>query len=150
MKAGHSGKWIRIKFLRVKKMHIIGLLMIATSMGVIITMVGDFSRYASFSDAFSEDGREFHVVGELVRHEDMHYNPLEDANLFKFYMKDRNEDIRQVVFRGTKPQDFEMSEEIVLTGRMVDDKFHASKILMKCPSKYIEDEFEVTEVKASY
>lgn len=131
-------------------MHIIALLMIAASMGVIITMVGDFSRYAVFADAHSEDGREFHVVGELIKEDQMHYDPLTDANLFSFWMKDRAGDERQVVFRGTKPQDFEMTEEIVLTGKMVGEKFHASKILMKCPSKYIEDEFEFTEVKASY
>jgi cytochrome c-type biogenesis protein CcmE len=32
---------------------------------------------------------------------------------------------------------------------MVGNEFHASKILMKCPSKYTKDEVEVTEVSAS-
>ena len=32
---------------------------------------------------------------------------------------------------------------------MVGTEFHASKILMKCPSKYTKDQIEVTEVKAS-
>jgi cytochrome c-type biogenesis protein CcmE len=54
-----------------------------------------------------------------------------------------------VVFNGSKPQDFERSEQIVLTGKMIGNEFHASKILMKCPSKYTKDEVEVTEVSAS-
>jgi cytochrome c-type biogenesis protein CcmE len=53
-----------------------------------------------------------------------------------------------VVFPGTKPQDFERSEQIVLTGQMVGSEFHASGILMKCPSKYTQDKIEVTEAKA--
>ena len=35
-----------------------------------------------------------------------------------------------------KPQDFERSEQIVLIGKVQGDEFHASDILMKCPSKY--------------
>ncbi|MGH2623137.1 MAG: cytochrome c maturation protein CcmE, partial [Sphingobacterium sp.] len=33
----------------------------------------------------------------------------------------------------------------VLTGKMEGNTFHASKILMKCPSKYNQDQMEVTE-----
>jgi cytochrome c-type biogenesis protein CcmE len=32
---------------------------------------------------------------------------------------------------------------------MLGEEFHASKILMKCPSKYTTDEVEVTEVTAT-
>jgi cytochrome c-type biogenesis protein CcmE len=53
-----------------------------------------------------------------------------------------------VVFTCTKPEDFERSEQIVLTGHMVGNEFHASTILMKCPSKYTQDKIEVTEAKA--
>jgi len=53
------------------------------------------------------------------------------------------------VFSGSKPQDFERSEQIVLTGKMEGGEFRASKILMKCPSKYNKDEVEVKEVKTA-
>ena len=52
---------------------------------------------------------------------------------------------RKVIFLGSKPQDFERSEQIVLTGKMKGDEFLASKILMKCPSKYVEDEMQLIE-----
>ncbi len=65
------------------------------------------------------------------------------ANYFAFYMRDNQGLESKVVFNGSKPQDFERSEQIVLTGKMIGNEFHASKILMKCPSKY-----EETEIKA--
>ena len=132
----------------MKKTHIAALILIVISIGVIISMTGDFSSWETFATAQESEGKEFHIVGELARQEDMNYNPEKDPNYFSFYMKDKSGDERKVVFQGAKPQDFERSEEIVLTGKMEGDEFHASKILMKCPSKYINDELEVKAVTA--
>jgi len=132
----------------MKKTHIIALVFIAVSIGIIISMTGDYSRYETFASAASNPGKEFHIVGELSENGDLYYDPLKDPNYFSFYMKDKSGDERQVVFRGAKPQDFERSEQIVLTGRIEGDTFIAGKILMKCPSKYIEDELEVQEFTA--
>ena len=87
-------------------------------------------------------------MGELVKDGEMFYDPIKDPNYFSFFLKDKDGEERKVVFKGTKPQDFERSEQIVLTGKMKGDEFVASKILMKCPSKYIEDELEVKEFTA--
>ncbi len=138
----------------MKKSHIIGLLLIASSIVIIISMVGDASSYETFATARSADGKEYHVVGELVKAEDMYYEPEEDPNYFSFYMKDKNGEEAKVEFKGNKPQDFERSEQIVLTGRMDGEAFQASKILMKCPSKYVDDQLpggqmEEREVKAA-
>jgi cytochrome c-type biogenesis protein CcmE len=46
-----------------------------------------------------------------------------------------------------KPQDFERSEQIVLTGKMRGEDFVASDMLMKCPSKYKDEETFVKSVK---
>jgi len=40
------------------------------------------------------------------------------------------------VYREPKPQDFERSEEITMKGHATDSAFVAREILMKCPSKY--------------
>jgi len=37
----------------------------------------------------------------------------------------------------------------VLTGEMTGNEFHASKILMKCPSKYTQDKLNVSSAKTS-
>lgn len=132
----------------MKKSHIVALLLIVVSMGVIISMIGDYSRYETFATAESSNGKEFHIVGELVRQDEMEYNPEKDPNYFSFYLKDKAGEERKVVFKDTKPTDFERAEQIVLTGKMKGNEFHASKILMKCPSKYINNELEVIEVTA--
>lgn len=132
----------------MKKTHIVLLVFIAVCIGVVIYQTGSFSTYETFRTAYAEQGREYHVMGQLVKDAEMHYDPKKDPNYFSFFMADKDGDKKKVVFIGTKPQDFERSEQIVLTGKMVGEEFHADKILMKCPSKYINDKLEVKEVKS--
>ncbi|HEY1005779.1 MAG TPA: cytochrome c maturation protein CcmE [Sphingobacteriaceae bacterium] len=132
----------------MKRSSIIGIIIIAIAIGVIISTYTDSSTYGTFSDA-QETRTELHVVGQLNKQKTLVYNPQQDANYFAFFMKDNAGKECRVVFKGSKPQDFERSEQIVLTGKMVGNEFHASKILMKCPSKYTKDEIEVTESTAS-
>ena len=132
----------------MKKSSIAGIIIIALAIGIIISTYADSSTYGSFTDA-KETESELHVVGQLNKEKELYYEPQQDANYFAFYMKDNQGKESKVVFNGSKPQDFERSEQIVLTGKMVGNEFHASKILMKCPSKYTNDQVEVTEVSAS-
>lgn len=131
----------------MKKSSILGIIAIAIGISIIISIYADSSTYASFKEAKQAE-IELHVVGQLNKDKELIYNPKENANYFAFYMLDEHGEECKVVFNGSKPQDFERSEQIVLTGKMIGQEFHASKILMKCPSKYNEDEVEVTEVVA--
>jgi len=131
----------------MKKSSIIGLVVIAIAIAVIISVYSNSSTYGSFNDA-QKTNSELHVVGHLDKQKQLFYDATKDANYFSFYMKDNQGEECKVVFTGTKPQDFERSEQIVLTGQMNGKEFHASKILMKCPSKYNNDKVELTEFKA--
>ena len=133
----------------MKKMHIAGLVLIAVAIGFIVTMASDYSQYETFSSAKGETKKDFHIVGTLVKEQAQYYDPVKDPNYFSFYLQDKNGDQCKVVFKGTKPQDFDRSEQIVLTGKTDGSEFHASHILMKCPSKYKVDELEVTEYKSN-
>ncbi|MHB1177518.1 MAG: cytochrome c maturation protein CcmE domain-containing protein [Daejeonella sp.] len=132
----------------MKKSSIAGMIIIAVAICVIISTYADSSTYGSFADARSSES-ELHVVGQLNKQKELFYKPQQDANYFSFYLKDNDGKECKVVFSGSKPQDFERSEQIVLTGKMIGTEFHASKILMKCPSKYTKDEVEVTEASAT-
>lgn len=132
----------------MKKSSILGIVLIAVLIAIVISIYGDSSTYASFDEAQKTEA-ELHVVGQLNKDKELIYNPTENANYFAFYMVDEEGAERKVVFFGSKPQDFERSEQIVLTGKMVGEEFHASKILMKCPSKYNEQEIEVSEAVAT-
>lgn len=131
----------------MKKGSIFGIVVIAVAIAVIISTYSSSSTYGTFKEA-ADTKSELHVVGHLDKQKALFYDPVKDANYFSFYMKDNKGDECKVVFTGTKPQDFERSEQIVLTGQMNGNEFHASKILMKCPSKYTQDKVEVTEFKA--
>lgn len=119
----------------MKKGPIIGILVIAIAIAAIIATYGNADAYADFAVA-KASGKELHVVGNLILAEPLVYEPLTDPNYFSFYMTDNSGQACKVEFMGAKPQDFERSEQIVLTGKMQGDVFKANKILMKCPSKY--------------
>jgi cytochrome c-type biogenesis protein CcmE len=60
-------------------------------------------------------------------------------------MKDKEGGEQKVIFKGAQPQDFRRSEQLVLTGKMKENVFYASNILMKCPSKYVNNEIKVVQ-----
>jgi cytochrome c-type biogenesis protein CcmE len=128
----------------MRKSAIIGLITIAICVCFLVSLNADTSNYSTFKEA-SKDSREFHVMGYWEKSKGMYYDALKDANHFSFYMKDQKGGVNKVVYSGTKPQDFERSEKLVLIGKMTGDTFYASKILMKCPSKYNDNLVEVNQ-----
>ena len=123
----------------MKKIHLIAILMIAAGIAALIAFSGDVSTYSTFQDA-TATGQKVKIVGVLSKDKEMHYDPVEDPNYFSFFIKDTNGEERKVVLHEAKPQDFELSEQIVLTGKMKGEEFIASDMLMKCPSKYKDEE----------
>ncbi|HAD33887.1 MAG TPA: cytochrome C biogenesis protein [Chitinophagaceae bacterium] len=128
----------------MKKSNILALLLIAGALAAIVSMVGDFSSYETFASAQEKPNKEFQVIGKLdtVSHP-MHYDPITDPNRFTFYAKDESGQMCKVEFSGPKPQDFERSEKLTMTGKMDNGTFKCSNILMKCPSKYKNDQVAV-------
>jgi cytochrome c-type biogenesis protein CcmE len=131
----------------MKKSSIFGLITIAIAIAVIISTYSNSSTYSSFTEAKNTNS-ELQIIGHLDKQKQLYYDAAKDANYFSFYVRDKKGTECKVIFTGTKPQDFERSEQIVLTGQMVGEEFHASKILMKCPSKYTQDKVEFSEFKA--
>src|SRR5437868_2990302 len=101
----------------MKKSSILGLVTIAIAIAVIISLYSSTSTYGSFSDAKKTES-ELHIVGHLDKGKILYYDAAKDANYFSFYVKDNKGEECKVIFTGTKPQDFEKSEQIVLTGKM--------------------------------
>ena len=87
------------------------------------------------------------IAGQLMKDKEMQYNPEVDPNYFSFFIKDSNDEEHKVVLLASKPQDFEMSEQIVLTGSMKGEEFVATELLMKCPSKYKDEEIYIKSEK---
>ncbi len=132
----------------MKKSHIIAIVLVAAAIGILISASSDVTTYANFTQA-AQSGEKVKLVGQLVKDKPVEYNPEVDANLLSFWLKDDAGQVRQVVLHAGKPQDFERSEQIVLTGQMANDRFEASDMLLKCPSKYNDQEIYVRSEKKS-
>jgi cytochrome c-type biogenesis protein CcmE len=107
----------------MKKIHILGIIIIAIAIGAILTTLNSTSTYASFTEAYESPDNEFHIVGKLDKEKEMVYDPKADANIFTFYMKDNAGVEKKVVLHKNKPQDFERSEQIVLIGKASERNF---------------------------
>jgi len=126
----------------MKKAHLIAIAAIAVGIFVLLSISGDVGTYSTFSDAKSH-GKKVKIAGQLSKDKEIYYNPEEDPNLFTFFMTDTKGEERKVLFLDKRPQDFELSEQIVLTGKMTGDDFIATEMLMKCPSKYKDEEIYI-------
>ncbi len=92
------------------------------------------SPYVPFTEAQASAGKYVQVIGKLdksipVRHSEGEY---------AFTVMDNDGTRMRVFHRGTKPQNFEHTEQVVMLGKYRTDGniFEADKVLVKCPSKY--------------
>ncbi len=134
----------------MKKSHILAIAVVAVAIMVIMSTATDASTYVSFTEAreLSESGnkKKIHVVGTLKKDLDGNILGIEkspDQLAFKFLMLDENAQEQQVLYPNPMPTDFDKSEQVVVVGAYENDVFLADKILLKCPSKYKEDELNI-------
>jgi len=134
----------------MKKSHILGIVVIAVAIGIIMSTAGDASSYVTFEEAkemaTSGNDAKIHVVGTLKKADDgtiAGIEPAEDKLSFSFVMVDGNMKEQQVYFPEPMPVDFLRSEQVVVIGAYHDELFVADKILLKCPSKYQEEEISI-------
>jgi cytochrome c-type biogenesis protein CcmE len=90
-------------------------------------------EYADFTTA-QKMQKKVQVKGEWVKDQASSFDP--DKVKFTFYMKDDAQRVVKVVLDGAKPNNFELATSVVAKGKFVNDEFHATEILTKCPSKY--------------
>ena len=134
----------------MKKSHIVLIIVIAAAIGILISTAGDASSYVTFAEAYqlasSGSAKNIHVVGELTKDQYGKVTGIEegpDKVSFSFIMVDENGKQQKVVYNEPIPQDFTKSEKVVVIGSYKGDVFSASKILLKCPSKYQEEKVNV-------
>ena len=132
----------------MKKLHIIALIFIAIAIAGIAISASNYTSYEGFEKANQHEGKVYKIVGNLDLEGEMVYDPETNPNLFSFYMVDKEGVTQKVIYSDAKPQDFERSESLVVTGESKEGVFYADQILMKCPSKYVEDEIEYVEANA--
>lgn len=132
----------------MKKTYILAVAIVVVAIGILISASKDVTTYANFAQA-AQSGDRVKLVGQLVKDQPVEYNPEKNPNFLAFFLRDDAGEVRRVVLHASKPQDFERSEQIVLTGAMKNDTFEASDMLLKCPSKYKDQEVYIRSEKGS-
>ena len=123
----------------MKKLHIILLVAVAVAIAVMISFTTDLTTYDSVASAQAKQGKFVHLIARLDKDQPIEYDPLKDPNYCAFTVVDSLGVSTRVISSKPKPVDLEMSERVVLKGRMQEDGFHCDDILLKCPSKYKDD-----------
>ena len=123
----------------MKRSHIIALVIIAVAMAALVSSLAGSTTFVDLGTAMQKPGKEFKVKAYLDKSTEVVYEPSRDANLTEFTVVDDRGTRCRVKLAMAKPYDFERSESLVLTGEVVGGEFHASDMLMKCPSKYTEE-----------
>ena len=120
----------------MKNSQIAIIIAIAVLIGYTLVRLGNSSTYSTFDQATASMGEKTTVIGYLDADQPMDFNPK--TITLTFIAKDKKGNESTVIYHQPKPQDFERSEEITMTGYASDSAFIATDILMKCPSKYNE------------
>jgi cytochrome c-type biogenesis protein CcmE len=133
----------------MKKSYIVALVVIAAAIAIIVQTAGESSTYVTFDQAFqlasNGSSKGIHVVGELKKDasgEIVGINPGADMISFSFILVDSNGKEQEVVYNEPMPADFKRSEKVVVIGSYHNNTFVADKILLKCPSKYVNEELK--------
>lgn len=129
----------------MKKTHIAALIFIVVAIGAILSTVYNADTYASFEQARQQPGRDFHIIGELIKDQPIEEHIISNTLFMTFFMRDQQGYTSKVHYPGAKPQDFEKSDQVVLVGRYEQETFVASNLLLKCPSKYNPDDLGMEE-----
>ncbi|MEM9672399.1 MAG: cytochrome c maturation protein CcmE [Bacteroidota bacterium] len=131
----------------MKLKYIIALVVVAVAVTIIMSTAGDASSYVTFTEAQemaeSGDAKSIHVVGTLKKDaqgEVVGVEPSEDKLSVSFMMVDENNREQQVFYNEPMPADLLRSEQVVVIGSYRNNYFVADQVLLKCPSKYQEEE----------
>jgi cytochrome c-type biogenesis protein CcmE len=134
----------------MKKSHILIIIVIAAAIGILVSTAGDASTYVGFGEAYqmanAGNQKDIHVVGELTKDASGNIIGIEqgaDKVSFSFLLVDEKGKQQKVEYDEPMPQDFTRSEKVVVIGRYDGNTFKASKILLKCPSKYQEQKVSI-------
>ncbi len=120
----------------MKKIHIVGLVLVALAIAALISLMGDMSTYDSIESAQKKEGKFVHIIAKVDTTKPIVYDPIKDPNYLSFTAVDSLGAYAQVVYKNAKPTDFEKSSRVVMKGAMQDGRIECKEIVLKCPSKY--------------
>jgi cytochrome c-type biogenesis protein CcmE len=115
-------------------------LVLATAFGVLLyTTMGESMQYYKYVDEVMTEpaawhGKQLQVHGYVVSGS---IGKKPDTLEYRFDIQRNGKTVR-AYYTGIVPDTFKDESEVVLTGQLTDNGFHATEMTAKCPSKYEE------------
>lgn len=112
---------------------------IGGAVGIVFIVIALFSldsskiEYSDFKSA-QNSGKIVQIIGAWEKVKPYEYDTK--SNTFTFDLKDEKQNTATVIFKGSKPNNFDIAPMVVVKGKYTGGKFEASEVLTKCPSKY--------------
>jgi cytochrome c-type biogenesis protein CcmE len=128
----------------MKKIHIVLLIFIAAAIGILVASLPGMATYATVETAMNKPGKFVHLMARWDRTQPMEYDAVNNPNFLSFTVVDTLGKSVRVIYHNPKPENFEVSEKLVLQGKYEDGYFNCKTIQTKCPSKY-KDDMKATE-----
>lgn len=118
----------------MKARYLIGAVALVVALsGSVYLLSQSQVQYATITEARAL-GRKVQIKGRWDATAECSYD--QSRNLFYFVLIDDQGNRIPVEYQGAKPNNFELAHSVVVRGRVEGDRFRATEILTKCPSKY--------------
>ena len=135
----------------MKPAHIIALLIIAVTLGVtLFTFANSVAPNISITEAMARPGELVQVRGTILK-DTVRWVPEKTQLIFdirEVVKTTKGEEAGSkkmtVVYGKVKPDSFDEANGVDVVGRYSDGVFKADTMLVKCPSKYIEQGSQTT------
>ena len=107
----------------MKKIHIVLLVLIAGSIGVLLTFLQTASTYDTIDTAMAKPGKFVHLMAKLDKSQPIEYDAVNNPNYLSFTAVDTLGKSVKVVYHNAKPDNLELSEKLVLKRKVPGRSF---------------------------
>src|SRR3954469_18417195 len=112
----------------MKKIHIVLLVFIAAAIAVLISFLQTSTTYDTVDTAISKPGKFVHLMARWDKSQPLEYDAVKDPNFLSFTAVDTLGKSVKVIYHNPKPENFEVSERLVLKGKYADGIFDCQSI----------------------
>ncbi len=138
----------------MKKSNMIVFALISVALGFTLwAFTSSMSPFVDFKTARTS-ASSVQVRGLIVK--DGEHAPYYDtsAKAFRFWIKDKNQEVCEIVYHGAKPDAFDAAPGLSASGQMVraaDGKefFNSDSLSVQCPSKYNDKKMDYSKKPSS-
>ncbi|MBZ4192361.1 cytochrome c maturation protein CcmE [Niabella beijingensis] len=120
----------------MKKIHIILLVLVAAAIAVLVSFLQTTTTYDTVETAKSKPGKFVHLMAKWDKSAPLEYDAVKNPNYLAFTAVDSLGQKINVIYHNPKPENFELSERLVMKGKYNGTVFECQSIQTKCPSKY--------------